>query len=143
MDDYKWELTTVFTSDGKQLSENMAVNEEDAVQAGLFDKAEPDDEEYEGWIRNEGAKTTHFNHRSYLVHMPRACRFEILNEAANERKANITTWIDMLIQEMGKNPHAAPLRRNLRSFARRSSPQTLLGETAKRTRELCLMTMTL
>ena len=45
LDDYKWELTTVFTSDGKQLAENMAVNEEDTVQADLFDKAEPDDEE--------------------------------------------------------------------------------------------------
>ena len=103
VDDYKWELTIVFTSDGKQLAENMAVNE-DAVQAGLFDEAEPDDEEYEGWIRNEGANTTHFYHRSYLMLMPRACRFEFLKEAANERKANITTWIDMLIQEMGEEP---------------------------------------
>ena len=89
VDDYKWELTTVFTSDGTQLAENMAVNEEDAVQADLFDNAEPDDEEYEGWTRNEGANTTHFYHRSCLVLMPRACRFEFLEEAANEGKANM------------------------------------------------------
>ena len=57
VDDYKWELTTVFTSDGKQLIENMAVNEEDTVQTDLFDKAEPDDEEYGGWTRNDGLAT--------------------------------------------------------------------------------------
>ncbi|KAL2057179.1 hypothetical protein ABVK25_002232 [Lepraria finkii] len=55
VDDYKWKLTTVFTSDSKQLAENIVINEEDVVQANLFDEVKPDDEGYERWTGNEGA----------------------------------------------------------------------------------------
>ena len=48
--------------------------------------------------------------------MPRACRFEFLKEAAYEGKANITTWIDMLIQEMGEEPTRSTSKEELEKF---------------------------
>lgn len=81
-----WALLTIFQSDGKQIAEDVALEEEDIVESTDFTCLEPDDEKCDGWTGNEGCTATHFYHRTCAIILPRTRRLAVLSEA---KKINI------------------------------------------------------
>ena len=92
-----WKLLTVFQSDGKQIAEDVALEEEDILENPDFTGIAPDDEECDGWTGNEGCTATHFYHRTCVVILPRTRRLDLLSQA---EMINIKEYVVTLLGEM-------------------------------------------
>lgn len=108
--DSKWRLQTVFQPDGKQIADDIALEEEDLLETADFTGIEPDDEECDGWTGNEGCTATHFYHRTCVVILPRARRFDFLSRAET---FDVQEYTDMLLREISDDTSSVALREEL------------------------------
>ena len=81
--DSEWTLTTLFTTEGRKIAEDLDVDPEDFIEEERLEKEGPDYEDFEGWTGNEGAMTTHFYYRSCIVMFPKEWRHELLRTASS------------------------------------------------------------
>ena len=108
-----WEFLTVFQPDGQQLAENVVLEEEVILENADFTGIEPDDEECDGWTKNEGYTATHFYRRICAVILPRARRLEFLSEAM---QVSVKEYVDTLLSEMRDEALSTASREELKKF---------------------------
>lgn len=106
----KWKLQTVFQRDGSQIAQDIALEEEDLLETVDFGEIEPDDEECDGWTGNEGCTATQFYHRTCVVIVPKAHRFDFLSTA---EYFNVQEYIDLLLTEIRDDTSSVALREEL------------------------------
>ncbi|KAK4695493.1 hypothetical protein P7C71_g2269, partial [Lecanoromycetidae sp. Uapishka_2] len=108
-----WKLLTVFQSDGQELAEDIALEEDEILENADFTDIEPDDEECDGWTGNEGCNATHFYHRTCAVILPRARRLDFLLEA---KQVGVEEYVDTLLNEMRDKTLSTASRDELKKF---------------------------
>lgn len=128
-----WKLLTIFQSDGKQIAEDIALEEEEILENADFTDMEPDDEECNGWAGNEGCTATHFYHRTCAVIVPRARRLDFLSEAEN---INVKEYVGTLLKDMQNDALSLASREELKKLCEmvidaKKTPQKPRKESAE------------
>lgn len=109
----KWNLVTVFQSDGQQLAENITLEEEGILNNADFKSMKPDDEDCDGWTGNEGYTATHSYYRTCAVILPRSRRLDFLSEGYT---VSVDLYVDTLLKEMRDETLAMASREELKKL---------------------------
>ena len=98
-----WTLKKLFLTEGILVAEDIEVEKNNIAGVDDILEAEPDDEEFEGWLGNEEAESTQIYRRSCLVILHRDQLTTFLGPAGELQRGD---WTEALLHRIESNNNA-------------------------------------